>query len=587
MFLFQIFRSFRPLVNPIGFGPSDFIELGLAAVLVLLAILWRGWIETNARKLAERTGGCMLITGALPVALRLLLLPQSPAPSPGVADDFSYLLIADTLLHGRLANPVHPLHQFFETFFVLQEPSYSSVFPIGQGIALALGRMIFGHPWAGVVLSVGGFCALCYWMLRAWTTPGWALLGGLLAGLEFGPLNQWMNSYWGGAVSAMAGCLVFGALPRLRETWRTRDAVLLGLGISMQLLTRQYESALLLLCVIAFFAPIVRQPDQLRRLGKVMPVVLLAVLPGVALTLLHNKEVTGNWTVLPNALSRYQYGVPAAFTFQPNPVPHRDLTREQGLDYELQSQIHGTAPETIRTYLDRLGARIRFYRFFFLAPLYLALPAFLWTLREYRYVWVLISVLIFALGSNFYPYFYSHYIAAVTCLFVLMSVAGLQQLSRWNLPGWIDGADAARLIVYLCLAHCFFWYGLHLTAGQAVAKDLTAGQAVAKEMIRYETWDAINQGDPDGRIAIAGQLSGMPGKQLVFVRYYPPHTFQEWVYNAADIDGSRIVWARDLGFAENEKLRSYYSDRAAWLFEPDFHPPRLTPYRSPSSPLTP
>ena len=87
-------------------------------------------------------------------------------------------------------------------------------------LALAFGRMIFGHPWAGVVLSLAAFCSLCYWMLRGWTTPGWALLGGALAVIQFGPLNQWMNSYCGGALPAVAGCLVFGALPRLRERVR-------------------------------------------------------------------------------------------------------------------------------------------------------------------------------------------------------------------------------------------------------------------------------------------------------------------------------------------------------------------------------
>jgi hypothetical protein len=70
----------------------------------------------------------------------------------------------------------------------------------------------------------------------------------------------------------------------------------------------------------------------------------------------------------------------------------------------------------------------------------------------------------------------------------------------------------------------------------------------------------------------------LPGKQLVFVRYYPPHEFREWVHNAADIDGAQIVWARDLGPEENEKLRRYYPDRAAWLLEPDFRPARLTLY---------
>ena len=335
------------------------------------------------------------------------------------------------MLHGRLANPVHPFHRFFETFFVLQEPSYSSVFPIGQGIALATGRLLFGHPWAGVILSIGVFSALCYWMLRAWVTPGWALIGGLLAVIQFGPLNQWTNSDWGGAVSACAGCLVFGSLPRLSESWRTRDAALLGLGISLQLLTRQYESVMLLLGIALFWVPVLRHSDERKRLTKVMPAIALGILPGIALTLIQDKQVTGNWLVLPNALSRHQYGVPAEFTFQPNPVPHRELTREQKLDYELQSQVHGTEPETIATYLKRLASRVRYYRFFFLTPLCLAILAFLSTLRDYRHLWVLICIALFALGSNFYPYFYSHYLAAYfACLMVLLSVMGLQQLSR-------------------------------------------------------------------------------------------------------------------------------------------------------------
>src|SRR5580693_9462392 len=223
------------------FGPSDLLELTLAALLVLMAIVSRPWIEPVASRLAPKTGWCMLLLALLPVALRLALLPHHPVPSPDVYDEFGHLLVADTLLHFRLANPPHPLHQFFETYFVLQEPAYGSIFPIGQGLAIALGWTLFGHPWAGVALSIGALCALCYWMLRAWTTPGWALIGGLLAVIEFGPLNQWMNSYWGGGVSALAGCLVFGALPRLRENGHTRDAVLLGLGLAIQLLTRPFE----------------------------------------------------------------------------------------------------------------------------------------------------------------------------------------------------------------------------------------------------------------------------------------------------------------------------------------------------------
>jgi hypothetical protein len=66
----------------------------------------------------------------------------------------------------------------------------------------------------------------------------------------------------------------------------------------------------------------------------------------------------------------------------------------------------------------------------------------------------------------------------------------------------------------------------------------------------------------------------------VFVRYWPGHLFHEWIHNAAEIDSSRVVWARDLGDAENQKLIRYYPDRHAWLVEPDARPPRLIVYRS-------
>jgi hypothetical protein len=566
MFPVHLFRSFLPLHNPMGFGASDFIELALAAMLVLLALAWRPWIESVGEKLSERTGWCMLLLAALPVALRLLLLPQHPAPTPNTSDDFSYLLAADTLLHFRLANPPHALRQFFETFFVLQEPSYSSIFPIGQGIALALGRTLFGHPWGGVLLSVAALCALCYWMLRAWTTPGWALLGGLLAAMQFGPLNQWMNCYWGGAVSAIAGCLVFGALPRLCAAWRTRDAVLLGLGLGIQLLARPYEFLLLLASALLFFLPSVRKRDVLRALARAVPAVALALMPAIALTLVQNKQVTGSWTTLPYELSRYQYGVPATFTVEPNPVPHRALTAEQQLDYEVQVAAHGNHTDTAGRYLERLAFRARFYRFFLLAPLYLALAAFLAALREWRFAWVPLALLIFSLGANFYPYFYPHYIAAAACLFVLLSVTGLERLSRLRIRGWPAGEEAARLIIFLCVAHFVFWYGVHIVDNPS--------------LIQYETWDFINHGDPGSRMAVQNQLMRAPGKQLVFVRYWPQHRFDEWVHNAAGIDAAQVVWARDLGPAENEKLRRYYPDRTAWLLEPDAKPARLRLYEA-------
>jgi hypothetical protein len=558
----QLFRSLVPLHNPIGFGPLDFIELAVVAMLAALALTWKPCIAPLGGRLAQRSAWCMLLLAAVPIALRLVLLPHHPVPTPDLYDEFGHLLMADTLRHLRLANAPHPMHRFFETFFVLQQPTYSSIYPIGNGLAMAIGWAFFGVPWAGVLFCTGALCSLSWWMLRGWTTPKWALLGGFIAVFEFGPLNQWTNCYWGGAFAASAGCLVYGALPRLRTLPRFRCGALLGLGLGMHFLSRPYESIFLLLSIPLFLPPPARWVRDRKLLGS-LSIAGLVFLPAIGITLLQNKRVTGQWTTLPYELSQYQYGVPAALTFQPKPVPHAPLTPQQELDYRMQLGFRPT-PDTPGSYLGRLIFRARYYRFYFLPPLYIALFAFLVTIRSFRWAAVPATALLFALGTNFFPAFQFHYLAGVVCLFLLMSVRGLEQLSRLE-----KGAEAARVLVFLCIAQFIFWYSVHLFD----TRDF------AIEARRFDMWDSINHSNPERRIAVAHQIARMPGKLLIFVRYWPQHVFQdEWVYNGADIDGQRVVWARDLGDAEDEKLREYYPGRSALLLESDARPPVLRPY---------
>jgi hypothetical protein len=295
---------------------------------------------------------------------------------------------------------------------------------------------------------------------------------------------------------------------------------------------------------------------SLKQLGVAAAIACIAVL----LTGAQNKAVTGNWTTLPYILSRYQYGVPATFTFQKNAVPHRALTPEQELDYRAQAAIHGEGADTIGAFIQRLGFRVRYYRFFLFAPLYVAALVFLALARSRVDWWIVVTILLFALGTNIYPYFFPHYVAAEACLFILVAVRGLEWIGRWR-------SQISRLILLFCGMQFFFWYGLHLFAGENLW-----------DAFHYEPWDFINHGDLEGRIAANQQLEAMPGQQLVFVRYWPGHEFHEWVHNAADIDRSRVVWALDLGAAENQKLLSYVPQRNAWLLQPDAHPPKLTRY---------
>jgi hypothetical protein len=549
MYLFRIFRSFLPLHNPIGFGASDFVVL---AVAVLLAgfLLGSAYATPFLRQLSQKPRVCASLLLGLAIGLRLALLPQSGVPIPSGADDFSYLLLGDTLAHFRLANAAHPMHQFFEAVFVLQEPKYASIYPLGQGLFLALGELVLRNAWAGVLLSCGGFCALCYWMLRGWVAPVWALLGGLLAVVEFGPLTPWVNSYWGGFVSAMAGCLVFGALPRLRERPKIQYAVLLGVGLGLQFLTRPFEAVFLAVAASFYLW-------HGRVNWKVLAVAAGVFLCALELTAAHNKAVTQSWLTMPYMESRSQYGVPATLTFQQNATPHRAMTAEQELDYRAQAAIHGPGTDSWREFVDRLGYRFRYLRFFLLPPLYFALIAFLPSLREWRYAWLAGTVALFALGTNVYAYFYPQYVAALTCVFVLIGVKGLQA-SR--------GAPR-NYVAAVCAAGFLFWFGIYASGD----RDLLA-------LADFQSWYYINRGDPQGRLAVEKKLAETPGQQLVFVRYSPAHRFEEWIHNDADIDAARTVWANDLGAVENEKLIHYYPQRKAWLLEPDARPVQLAPY---------
>ncbi|MGA2428558.1 MAG: hypothetical protein ABSH13_08645 [Candidatus Acidiferrum sp.] len=550
-------------------------SFSIAMALGLFALLFPragqntfGRIERAFTDFSERKALAILTLFLSVIAIRLLALPLLHVPVPGIHDEFSYLLMSDTFAHGRLANPTHPMWVSFETFHVNWFPTYSSMYPPAQGFALAIGQLL-GNPWIGVLLSDAAMCAVILWMLQAWLPARWAFLGGAIVALKLGIASYWMNSYWGGAMAALGGALVLGSLARIVKRARVRDALLLGSGIAILANSRPYEGFLFCLPAAGWFLWWLigstkskdALPVRLRRV--VAPVTILLVLTAAWMGY-YNYRLTGNALLMPHVLNTRTYHTAPLFLWEyPKPEMHyRNQQFEDFYNGWERENYHNNRADVIRVSWEKL---FRGGITYFWLGLLLALPALPFVLRDRKMRLPLITVVIGMAGVFVVIWSAAHYAAPITCAHYLLVVQAIRHVRTMHISARPIGRALSRAII--------------------LALVLDTGMNVACGACDPLLWPC--EGDPS-RTAIAEKLDHTPGKHLIIVRYTEDHNIHDdWVYNGAEIDNAKVLWARELNPEQNAKLLAYFNDRKVWLVTPDTDNTYLEPYTPPGGPLAP
>lgn len=479
-----------------------------------------------------------VIDGGLVICVALITFAVAaaigPRPQPLFHDEFSYLLAADTFARGRLANPIPPAWEHFESFQVLLQPSYASKYPPGQGMALALGLMLTGDALIGVWLAGAAASLGAWWLVRAIGSRKSALASGLLVATH--PLiMEWSRCYWGGTIAMAGGCLLLGGALRWIHRPSIGAGLTTGLGLAVLANSRPFEGAMVSMAigvVLVFrLASMGRWREQLPAAAT-----MLAVLGACATWLgAYNHAVTGNAINFPYVEYERQYAVTPALMFLPaprEPVFRVPVMREYYTDWERPQYLRHRSWSTLPAVLaEKLW---KYAQALFRSPLLaLVMLAGLWTgRRSWAGRMVIAACVAGILAGISGLWAHSHYLAPAMGALVILAIFGVRAMGAWS----------------------------NVAAGVVIATQVAATAWWLVQLSRHG-----DDGFQYRRAELIEELKSLGGRHLVLVRNDPgAWIHMDWVYNGADPASEVVLFGRDLGAERNGALLRAYPGRELW-----------------------
>jgi hypothetical protein len=542
------------LIEAISRWSADFISTWWPSLL-LLAVAVPLLRNRKFRLPAPRPWVAYTLIALIALAAAALRTMSFGEPHPPwFMDDFGYLIEADTFFHGRLANPMHPMHRYFETFFILQTPSYSAIYPPGLPLLLALGRLLFGRPIFGLWIGCAAAAVALSWAVAAVASREVVWVIGLFCAIH-PMIVQSPATMHSLAPGVIAGALTIGATLRLP---RTSAAITMGIGLGLLANTRPYEGLYIAAAAFAFAlssggeAPCLSDSrstaDWRGRLSST-GIAIATALMFLPFTFLHNRAVTGNG--LQFAYTTYIERYASApnllwekpFPPHPSPTPEMERTYRIFRNYYERSRRPDDFITTARIRIEQMIADSLGFGVGWVDSLrlFFALP-FFFGLRQKKIVAAILLFIVAIVQITWWPQ--PHYLAPAAGLVAILYAGGMQRM--------IDRGQSA--LAYACV----------FTA---------IGSAL---VIYHASMGQVPLSDPN-RMRTTEILDGHRGPQLVIA----DDRCSAVVFNGAEIDAQHTVWAHDAPGGIGALL-DYYRDRDVWRLE--CHPFSLQHIRSPLAP---